>query len=524
MTVIDKPRIRVPARTQRMSTNAEIETSYHAASLTARDMSSWNPWRVSPDTALLSELDTIVARSDDLTRNNGIASGAERTLIDNVIGPRISCKPNPDRIAIKRDADWASAWSAKVESQFSTFADTVWFDAGLRHTFHSASRLVLRTLSSSGEALVLPLWLTHAGSKWNTALQLIDPARLSNPNGRMDSATMRGGIELDGFGAAVAYNIRKTHPGDMFGGFFGLGGGEWERIPAYMPWGRSRVLHVFDQERIGQTRGKPLVTAVARQFKMLDHFMREKLRLAVLNAMIFATLETPLDQEAQVELFGGDKTKDYQSQMAEWRVQMKGGAIVPTPPGTTLNSFIPPSTASDLDSFTTVMLRYIATGLNLPYELVFKDFSKSNYSSARAALLEAWRYFLACRQLLADSWWSPVFELWFEEAVNRGEIEDCTPDDFYSNRIAWTRCKWICAGRGWVDPVKEADAAGIRMDKQMSTLEDECAEQGKDWRVVLEQQARENALRTELGLPIPGATVAQQNYPTDAPQQTQAAA
>lgn len=535
MTVTEKPRVRVRAGSSRQPTAAtpEVETSHHAASLLAKDMASWTPWRISPDSALLPELDTIVARSDDLDRNNGIAAGAKRTLLDNVIGPKIACKPNPDRIALGGDAagrtaDWQADWSATVESKFSTFADTVWFDAGLRHTFHSASRLALGSIAKNGEALALPLWLTANQSKWFTSLQMVDPARLSNPNGRADTATLRGGIEIDPkTGAAVAYHIRKTHPGDISGGVFSAGAGEWERIPAYMQWGRYRVLHVFEQLDVGQSRGKPLITAVARQFKMLDHFMREKLRLAVLNAMIFATLETPLDQESIVNLMGGDGAatstamSSYQSSLNEWRVQMKGGAMIPTPPGTTMKPFIPPSTSGEIDPFTTVMLRYIAAGLNMPYELVFKDFSKSNYSSARAALLEAWRYFLSCRQMLSDHWWTPIFDLWFEEAVNRGEIPDCTPDDYYANQVAWTRCKWICAGRGWVDPVKEADASAIRMQNGLSTLEDECAEQGKDWRVVLEQQSREAKLRTSLGLLAPGATVAQTNYPSDQQDQQQ---
>lgn len=524
-TLPAKPRIRVPAGRAMVAAIPEVETAHHAASLNAKDMASWQPFRLSPDSALLSELDTIVARSDDLARNNGISSGAERTLVDNVVGPRIACKPNPDRIALGKDAEWASEWSRTVESMWSTFADTNWFDAGLRYTFHSGTRLAFGSIISAGEALALPLWNVHPDSKWKTAIQFVDPARLSNPNNRMDTDRLRGGIEIGQYGAPEAYHIRKTHPGDLLTGVFSLAAGEWERIPAYMPFGRQRVIHLFDPQRIGQTRGKPLITSVARQFKMLDHYMREELRLAVLNAMIFATLETPLDQETQVELLGGDKLKDYQASLNEWRVQMKGGAMIPTPPGTKMNPFIPTRPANGLDSFATVMLRYIATGLNLPYELIFKDFSKTNYSSARAALLEAWRYFNACRQMLFDGWAAPVFQLWFEEAVNKGLIPDCTPDSFYSNQIAWTRAKWICAGRGWVDPTKEADAAAIRMQNGLSTLEDECAEQGKDWRDVLEQRAREDVLRNELGLPAPGKAVAQPSYPSDnTPQEQQAAA
>jgi len=129
--------------------------------------------------------------------------------------------------------------------------------------------------------------------------------------------------------------------------------------------------------------------------------------------------------------------------------------------------------------------------------LLMKDFSKTNYSSARAALLEAWRFFNGRRAWLSTYWTKPVYELWLEEAVNAGKIE---AESFYLNKSAWTRCKWIGPGRGWVDPVKEAQASQIRMDAGLSTLEDECAMQGLDWEEVLEQRARERAKMKELGL------------------------
>ena len=70
--------------------------------------------------------------------------------------------------------------------------------------------------------------------------------------------------------------------------------------------------------------------------------------------------------------------------------------------------------------------------------------------------------------------------------------------DFYENRYAYTRCKWIGPGRGWVDPVKEAQACQIRMDIGLSTLEAECAGQGLDWEEVLEQRAREKERMKKL--------------------------
>lgn len=489
---------------------AEVETSHHAASLAARDMQTWGTLRVSPDAALLPELDTLNARVDDLARNNGVAAGAERTFVDNVIGPRITCKPTPDRIALGKSAEWVDEWSRQVESLFASFADTDWFDAGLRYNFHVSTRLQVRMIAATGECLALPLWTQRNGSRWFTAIQLIDPARLSNPNGAADRPYFRGGIELDqATAAAVAYHIRKAHPGDYLGSIFG-GPAEWERIPAYQEWGRRRVLHVFEADRVGQTRGKSVVASVARQFKMFDHMNREQLRLAVLNSLIFAALETPLDPQQIEGIFGDsdDKFGAYRDMLDEWRIQMKGGAMVALPPGTKLNSFAPSQNLAGLEQFATVMLRNIGAGLNMPYELVFRDFSKTNYSSARASLLEAWRYFASVRQFITDHWCNAIYDLWFEEAVNRGMIPDCTPDDYYGNQVAWTRCKWIFAGRGWVDPFKEAKALQIRMQTGVTTLADEAGEQGRDWREQMDQFAREKRYADELGIAWPPAAKA----------------
>jgi lambda family phage portal protein len=484
----------------------EIETRYAAASRRARDMASWPAWRISPDAALLPEQDAINARIEDLTRNNGIARSARRTLVDNVIGPRVTCKPNPDQHTIGRPL--SPDWQRTVQGEWETFADTTWFDAGGRHTFHSATRLAVNSLASNGEALALPTWIQGNGrgtfSRWFTCLQMVHPARLSNPDGRSDDINIRGGIELNERGEPIAYNIEKTHPGDTARG---LALREWERIPSYQTWGRVRVIHLYDQEDVGLTRGVSALASVLRQFAMLDKFSTERLRLAVLDSLMFAALETPLDSQGVQELFGepgeANPMGAYYEALQEWQVNMRGGALIPIPPGTTMKPFMPPRGMSELEPFSVLMLRNIAAGLDYPYELLTKDFSKTNYSSARAALLEAWRTFQAKRQLVIDHWIRPIYDLWFEEAVNRGRIPECTPADYYNNQVAWTRAKWLFAPRGWVDPLKEARGVQIRKDAGITTLEDLAGEQGMDWVDMLEQQARENERADLLGVPRP---------------------
>jgi lambda family phage portal protein len=178
-------------------------------------------------------------------------------------------------------------------------------------------------------------------------------------------------------------------------------------------------------------------------------------------------------------------------------MHLEGGTFIPLYPGDKMTPFLPARPAPQFASFVETILRQIGNSLGLPYELVMKDFSKTNYSSARAAMLEAWRGFMNRRTQLATYWCAPVYALWFEEAVNAGLID---APGFYDLMPYYLRAKWIGPGRGQIDPVKEAEGAQIRMATMVSTLEIECAEQGLDWNDVLEQRALEQAKLKQLGL------------------------
>ena len=90
--------------------------------------------------------------------------------------------------------------------------------------------------------------------------------------------------------------------------FPAIGGiaGEWECIPAETDWGRKRVLHIYTQDRVDQTRGKPMLAPVIEQFRMLDSYQRAELQSAIVNALVAGVIETPLDPATLAEMVGGD--------------------------------------------------------------------------------------------------------------------------------------------------------------------------------------------------------------------------
>ncbi|ACO74644.1 Phage portal protein, lambda family [Laribacter hongkongensis HLHK9] len=475
-------------------------TSHQGASTSSAQLASWVPMAASADADLLPDLGLLTSRSRDLTRNNGIAAAGIQTLVDNVVGVGLRLAAMPDWRALGKSADWAMEWQRKTESLWREWASSTACDAARELNFAGLTELVFRSQILNGDAIAIPLWLARPGERFRTAIQLVESDRLCNPNLAPDTASMRGGIEFDRYGAAAGYWIRTTHPGDVL--LAGGSTGKWERIPARTPWGRRRVLHVHEKERTGQSRGKPIWSSSIQQFKMLDRYAGAELDAAVINAIVAAFIETQMDSDALVDMLGGPTAAghEFTRRRTQRRPQLKSGMVVPLNPGERLAPFQPARPAAQFEAFTVAVMRHIAASIGLPYELLLKDFSKTNYSSARAALLEAWRTFRSRREKLSWYWAQPVYELWLEEAIDAGLIE---APSFYEQRAAWCRASWIGPGRGWVDPVKEAQAAKIRMETGISTLQAECAEQGLDWEEVMEQRAREQAKARELGLTSP---------------------
>lgn len=487
--------------------------AFTASSRTLPEVANWNPRLSSPDAALLPERETISARIHDLVRNDGwAASGVQRNL-DSVIGAQFRLSHRPDWRALGISAEDAAAVSRAVEAKWREYSeDPDAFCDAARHCdmiglFGQAYRHELL----DGEALALPLWMPARGGKWATAFQIIDPARLSNPNDAPDRDDLRGGVETDRYGAADAYHIRAGHPGD----WWGLLGGDrwrWERVPRFTPEGRRRVIHYFDREGAGQTRGVSRLTPIVKKLRMLGRYDEVELQAAVANAVLAAFIESPYDHEQLIEAVQSGSLDPYQNARADYyndpaRRQVlaaSGMQITSVFPGEEVRfpAAARPNTA--FAGFQSASLRNIAGAFDLSYEQFAGDWSQVNYSSARAALLEVWRGLSARRARFGKGFAGQTFALWFEEEFERGELPiPSGAPGFYEARTAWLRHRWLGPGRGWVDPTKEAQGSQMRMDAMLSTLEQECAEQGLDYEEVLEQRKIEYDLLKSLGLPEP---------------------
>ena len=125
-----------------------------------------------------------------------------------------------------------------------------------------------------------------------------------------------------------------------------------------------------------------------------------ELQAAVVNAMIAAFIETPMDGESIAEVFGGSGD-DYMAARNEWDIKLQGGSIIPMFPGDKVAPFTPSRPNSGYGQFVENILRHIGAGLNIPFELLMKDFSKNQlFIGACGTGWRRGRYFSAKRQLV----------------------------------------------------------------------------------------------------------------------------
>jgi lambda family phage portal protein len=497
---------------------ARASASYDAASYTSQELASFRPPLGSADGAYLPNRDTIVSRTRHLTQNSAWASSALTRQLDSVIGVGFRPSLKPDYVALGWTPAQARKFASQVKSRWNLFANDpgCWIDAQRRKNFTGLMRLAYREYVMGGEAIALALWNDNKpNGRPATTIQVVDSDLMSNPGSAPDTESLRGGVELDDYGAATAYHFRNAHPGDGF--LSGAKSFTWTRVPRETEWGRRRVIHAYEEQRPNQTRGISRFTAILARFKMLDKYEQTELQAALLNAILAAYIKSPMDHELLLESMDDSKLSDYQKLRGEFRdengIQLNGVKLPSLFPGEEIGFIDAKRPNSSFSDFERSFLRSFAAATGITYEQLSQDWSQVNYSSARAALMEIWKTLNADRTIFADQFATPIFALWFEEMMDAGAF-DLPPGSpvFEDMPAAYLSLKWIGMGRGYVDPEKEAKAANMRINTRISTLEEECAEQGKDFEEVLEQQAAEIELMNELGLPLPDWATAQPTY------------
>jgi lambda family phage portal protein len=492
---------------------AEIQLSdtYRAAS-TKRSYDDWVDGGKSMDAATLGTLREVRGRSRERLRHSGVARSVRLAFLNNVIGSGLTPQSQIDRAALEITEEQAEEAQDAFELAWWRFSPFV--DASHKFRSHGAfQRVALGRVFTNGEAFAMPLRFEKSPDgrrrPYALAVQLIEADRVASPDHTLikqldDGRTVRDGVRVNQYGQAEAYYVTKYHPGDMLPG--SQVEGRW--VDAYnRETGNADMLHICEFESPDQTRGLPFLTAVLAEIFDHDRYMNAEL-MSALVAACFAVLITKNDPVSALQ--GQRKNAD-----GERLRTIKPGMIDYLQPGESVNQLNPARPGGQFGTFVERILRNIGSPLGMPYETYTHDYSKTNFSSSRASLMDARKSFKVCQEWFASQFCQPIWDLCIEEAFVRGQLPSFLNASFAQNRESWTAVKWGGPGYGYVLPDKEVSASLEAINGGLSTEADECSLLGRDWQDVQDQRAREMKRRVKLGLPVYDPTAKSEAKPAD---------
>jgi lambda family phage portal protein len=446
----------------------------------------------SGDYHLRYDRDVLVRQSQDFFRDNGLYEGIINRASDNILGEGFSLQ--------------ARTSNADLNTQLESFWREFWIEGSPEvrgmDGGYDCERKALAHLWVDGDVGAIK---TNLG-----LLQMIESERITSARSGMINQyrRMEDGVEMDLLGKPRRY---------MVADYDGNGYVQKNRLT---PIDAENFLFLANRKRFSQTRGVPvLVSNFAMFHRLNDIFNSEAAAWQLLSRLAVAVTKKDAESKA-VQLSESsaaaagetpavrdiaDRVQDMDYAMVFWGEKDEDiRGIDRNIPG-------PNFTAS-----VTMFLRLIGLPVGFPLELILLDWSKTNYSSARAALEQAFRMFQAWQRRLKNGFHSQVYRWKVGQWVAEGRVQNAS--DIFAH-------EFVAPGFPWIDQLKEAQAWGERIDRGMATLSQACKslnQDREDWLMARKREVNEAiAAADEINQKNPDAKVPWQMFAgTLAPKET----
>lgn len=483
------------------------------ASHIRRALKGFTPQSGAPNEDIDWNNTTLRQRGRILYMSSPLATSAVNTNRTKVVGVGLTLKSSIGREILGLSPEAAKLWQKHTEAEFRLWADRKQnCDATGMNAFSELQQLALLSWLMSGDVFpVFKHYPVTPANPYSLRIHLVEADRISTPmdygggtlypgitDGRNPDNGNRifDGVEVDASGMVVAYYIRNTYPWQITGEPT-----VWTRIEAYgKETGLPNILHIMNSERCDQYRGVSYLAQVVEPLLQLRRYTESALMAALVQSFFTAWIVTKTDpSEIPINVVGtGDiaapETNPDAASLpaAQNEYEMGPGTVAHLAESEDIKFGSPNIPTTGFDAFVNTFCKLIGAGMNIPYDVLVKEYN-SSYSSARAALMDAWEDFRMRRKWFVDDFCQPVYEVWLAEAVARGRIK---APGFFSDpliRAAWCGARWIGPTQGSLDPLKEAKAAVLQIQHGLKTHEQVTRETGGgDWDENVEQLAAEN--------------------------------
>lgn len=397
------------------------------------------------ETTALPERNVIRARARWLSANNSIMARIDEAILNNVIGSGIKFQSTSTNIKHNENVEKLfQAWCRSPKKCSSS---------GL-HTFYDIQRMILKSRMVDGEIFIYKR-ITKDGLR----IQLIEADSLDTSKPKSGSSQGTG-IELDNQGQPKLYHFI----GQDFKSF---------SIDA------KYIINYFKAERPTQYRGISEYKSCIIDIKNFSAYQQS----SIIGARARANIAYAIT--------GTSNPANFNTNLNEQTKSIGGVEVLHLKNGESINKLDPDSVATDYSQFSETTIRGIASGRFVSYELAYQDYSKVNFASSRASLLQDFKRFDFEQDHLVAYILDDIFENWLMVERLRGTI----PKSYKPS------VRWVMPRRDWVDPLKDATALEKKIEMNMMTETDACLANGYDYEEVLIKKKKEQELKAKHGIP-----------------------
>lgn len=449
--------------------------SENGASITKNALRGWLANSRSPTEDINLNLPTLRQRSRDTFMSGGVGTAAIRLLRSNVVGSGLKLKCQLDFEMLGISEEEAKKWSRDVEKRFHFWANNKNCDIMGLNNFYELQSINFTATLLNGDSFT---FLGYDESN-NLQLNTVEADRISTPTDLEGILINEDVLELNN-GNIIVSGIEFSKNGKTQAVYvcntYNNYNKSWQRIEINNSYsGLPNVLHSFETERPGQTRGVPYLTHVLEPIKQLTRYTDAEILANIINSFFVAFIHTedkgqmPLAQQVSEE----DSILARQERANTYEIAPGAINVLGTNEKVTFGD--PKRPSSSFDTFVTSMCKIIGSTLEIPYEMLLKTFN-SSYSASRAALLESWKVFRAKREWVISDYCQKIYETWLFQQVATGVIK---ADGFLTDKLKrdlWCESMWIGSSPGQIDPVKEVNAAILRVENGFSTRAKEAQE------------------------------------------------
>ena len=449
-----------------------------------------------------------------------IARSAIETQKTKVVGTGLNLHSTIDTDLLQMSPDAAKAWQRKTEREWKIWANNREnCDAIGVNTFAGMQQLAVMNWLPNGDVFGIFQrdFKTSVMNPYSLRIHMVEADRICTPyearlvpyGGRTDGTAKNGnrifdGVEIDSKGRAVAIYVCNVYPNQMLRETDKM---EWERVQLRSPrTGLLNYVQIMDTERPDQYRGVSYLAPVIEPMLNITRYTQSEVIAAMIQSWFTAWIKTetnpaefPLAEASYGDDDNPDMPPDRNISDNSNEYEMGPGNVLHLAKDEDVKFGTPSIPTPGFDTFVKVLCKEIGAALNIPYDVLLKEFNAS-YSASRAALMEAWESFRMHRAMLVERFCQPVYETWLAEAVALGRI---SAPGFFTDpiiRAAWCKAEWLGPVQGQLDPTKEVKADILAVQHGFKTHEQVTREYGGgDWLENVERLKEENKLLYEAG-------------------------